>query len=266
MRRSKFARTQRYGPGPSRLSASALSGRARFLRRAFRGPARMDEEAIAAGVAASRTAIPRAILPYGARGMSTNVHKYARWRDTRAVADGGVDPLGISCNFGATGWVGLGINFEYHDVSHNAELSTLYDAYRIDKVELWFDYSPDSAGSSSTSYLSRFPKLWIKRDYNDSNNPTLTDLEQSNQTQVLRFTSDHTTLGPYFIKPAAQLGAVDAAAAIIPTVSTWSPWLRTAHPRIEHYGLKMVAQGLPTTDMGSITIRVRYHLTMKNVR
>lgn len=226
----------------------------------------MDEEAVARGVAAARTAIPCSIPPSGAHGVSTNVHRYARWCDTRPDAPG-VSPLGISCNFGADGWTGLVINFELHDVSHVAELQALYDLYRIDKVALWFDYSPDTIGTASSDLSARlFPKLWIKRNYNDSNNPTLSEMEQSNQTQCLRFTASQTTLGPYFIRPAAQVGIVDAAAVLQPTVSTWAPWLRTVHPRIEHYSLNMVAQGLPSVNLGAITIRVRYHLTMKNVR
>lgn len=226
----------------------------------------MDEETLARGVAAARSAIPRALIPAGAGGMSTNVHRFSRWRDTRGGAFPG--PIALSCNFDATGTSALGLNFDFANISHSTELTTLYDSYRIDKVELWFDYSPDDAWGTLgvAGQLPYYPKLWIKRDYNDSNTPTLSDLEQSNQTQCLRFSADSMTLGPYFIKPAAQGSVLNAAAGTDSTQSVWAPWLRTAHPTIEHYGVKMVAQGLASTDLGSITIRVRFHVTMKNVR
>lgn len=258
MPRHAFARFSKRTSPYSRPVRRIGSYRPRVTRRRS-----LDEEAVTSGVALARTAIPRSLLPSGSRGSSTNVHAFARWRDTR----GGTHPgaLHLSCNFPASGWTALGLNFDFANISHSAELQALYDSYRIDKIELWFDYSPDTApgGVVSTAF---FPKLWIKRDYNDSNTPTLDEMEQSNQTQVLRFAADTTTLGPYFLKPAAQVGVVDAAAALQPTMSSWAPWLRTAHPTIEHYGVKMVAQGLPSSNMGAISVRVRFHVTMKNVR
>lgn len=233
-----------------------------------RGRQSVDEAALARGVAMARTAIPRALPPSGSRGMSTNVHHYARWRDTR----GGdfPTPLAISCNFGADGWNGLGLNFDFANISHSTELQTLYDSYRIDKIELWFDYSPDTPQSGVSNTLAGSgafsPKLWIKRDYNDSNTPTLSEMEQSNQSQVIRFDAGRNTQGPYFLRPAVQSSVLNAAGSTDPTMATWSPWLRTAHPTVEHYGVKMVAQGIPSANYGAITIRVRFHVTMKNVR
>lgn len=193
-----------------------------------------------------------------------------RWRDTRA--EGGVGPATISCNFGSTGTNGAAFNFLLTQVAHHGELVSLYDAYRIDKIELWFDYSPDSAGNlaAANGAGAFFPKMWIKRDYDDITVPTLDQMEQSNQAECLRFTADRTTIGPYYITPAISAIIYDptASGAYTPAGQRWRQWLdtSTAGRQVPHYGVKMVAQGIPNTNLGQITIRMRFHLSMKNVR
>lgn len=169
---------------------------------------------------------------------------------------------------------GAAFNFQLDQVSHHGELVSLYDAYRIDKIELWFDYSPDLAGANSTdTNLASgmyFPKMWIKRDYDDITVPTLDQMEQSNQSECLRFTADRTTIGPYYITPAISAALYDATAPGGITVGgqRWRQWIDTsiAGRSVPHYGVKMVAQGLPNNNLGRITMRVRFHLSMKNVR
>lgn len=224
----------------------------------------MDAEALTASVALARTAIPRNPLMSGSRGMSVNVHKFARWNETRGGEFPG--PIYVPCNFDATGTSSVGLNFMFSKVSHNMELRALYDSYRIDKVELWFDYSPDVPDVAAAGYLARFPKLWIKRDYNDSTPPTLDDMQQSNQAQVLRFASDTTTLGPYFVRPACMASVFQDPSFGVANFETWGSWQKASSPNVPHFGVKLIAQGLPSVPLGAITVRVRYHLTLKNVR
>ncbi|MBM6497884.1 hypothetical protein H9X54_000970, partial [Flavobacterium macrobrachii] len=123
------------------------------------------------------------------------------------------------------------MNFQFENVSHSTELRSLYDAYRIDKIELWFDFSPDSSAPSATGPVY-FPKLWLKRDYNDSNAPTLDDMEQSNQSQVLRFDAGRNTLGPYFLKPAIAQEVFQDPSAGVAVSTAWGKWIRTAHAQV----------------------------------
>lgn len=246
-------------------------GRLAMRRRAFkiesrRAARRGSSGGLAAALAAARTAPERGLAQ---RGLQYNLHRFLRWRDTRV--EGGVGPTTISCNFGATGVNGAAFNFSMNQVSHHGELVSLYDAYRIDKIELWFDYSPDNIGTASPDLSVRaFPKLWIKRDYDDITVPTLDQMEQSNQSECLRFTADRTTIGPYYITPAVSAAMYDPTAPTGLTVGgqRWRQWIDTSTVgrAIPHYGVKMVAQGLPSVNLGTITMRVRFHLSMKNVR
>lgn len=265
MPRTKYARSA-FSPYP-----------AGAIRRYFRTTKRLRRDrdnksrdltlALARADGAAGSAIPPLVL--APRGYQQNLHYFARWNDTRGDPHAGRRI--ISCNFGTSGVNAIGMNFQFENVSHSTELRALYDAYRIDKIELWFDYTPDAnTGSPFTSTLSGSgafsPKLWLKRDYNDSNAPTLDDMEQSNQAQVLRFDAGRNTLGPYFLRPAIAQEVFQDPSAGVAVSTAWGKWIRTAHPQVPHYGVKLVAQGLPSTDCGQITIRIRYHFAMKNVR
>jgi len=211
------------------------------------------------------TAIPS--MRYGDRGFQHNLHRFLRWRET---TDPG-SPITVSCNFNAAGFGAANVqSFLFRDVANVTELSTLYDMYRIDRVELWFDYTPDTP--SLNTAIPVFPKLWIRRDYDGQDPTTLTirDFEQSNQSQCLRFGSDSLTKGPYYIRPALSNRVFTAAAGGAVSASPmWGQWLDTANAasrEVPHFGVSMLAQGLPGQDLGAITVRVRYHLSMKNVR
>lgn len=264
MPRTKYARTviSPYGQGPL-TTIGRFSRAARRIRRRRDDRSRDLTLALARADGATGSAIPPLVL--SSRGFQQNLHYFARWADTRG------DPYAgrqfISCNFGANGWNAIALNFQFQNVSHSTELRSLYDSYRIDKIELWFDYTPDSGIGDATTAPSQFsPKLWLKRDYNDSNAADLDDMEQSNQSQVLRFDAGRNTLGPYYIRPAVQQEVFQDPSAGVATATSWRPWIRTAHAAVPHYGCKLVAQGLPGFNMGQITIRTRYHFAMKNVR
>lgn len=261
----------KYGTMSARLRAHrerrarALSAGIGSLRsRSIRSYGSASQSSFATALAMARTAPERGLSQ---RGLQYNLHRFMRWRDTRA--EGGVGPASISCNFGAIGVNGAAFNFLLTQVSHHGELVSLYDAYRIDKIELWFDYTPDV--QNVLGRIENYPKMWIKRDYDDITVPTLDVMEQSNQAECLRFTADRTTIGPYYITPAVSSVVYDPTAgspAFTAAGQKWRQWLDTGinGRAVPHYGVKMVAQGIPSQNLGSITVRVRFHLSFKNVR
>lgn len=257
-------------------------GRLSMRRRAFKIESKRAARRAASGDRAGGMARAMAlaqVLPtpmYGARGIQYNVHRFLRWRDTRAEPDG-VGPLLVSCNMSAAGVGPANVqSFLFNQISHHSELANLYDQYRLDKVELWFDYTPDVYTFTSTDTAvatgQYFPKLWIRRDY-DGQDPTTLSLdlfEQSNQSQCLRFGPGRTTIGPYYITPAiANTVFTAAAGGTVSAGCLWRQWLDTASAgsrAVPHFGVSMLAQGLPSANLGAITVRVRYHVSMKNVR
>lgn len=194
--------------------------------------------------------------------MSTNVHKFVRWAS--ASLDPAVEPLQLSCNFGSSGISALGLNFRLSAVSAPTEFTALWDRYKILRVKVFFDYSPDVPTAGTTPLAAYMPKLWVKRDYDDSAAPTMAELAQSNQTKCLRFTEARTTrmiaLAPRYL---TELYNSSISTAFSPSRGAW---IDCGNPDVPHYGLKLIAQGLPSTNMGAFTIRVQYTLLFKNVR
>lgn len=186
----------------------------------------------------------------------TNVHHFVRWSSEET-------PIQLSCNFGSSGVSPLGLNFRLNDVINPTEFTQLYDQYKINGVKIYFDYSPDVGSIANTSEVY-FPKLWMKRDYDDSGTPTLTQMTESNQSRCLRFTSGRTTLST-FLRPSClqEIYQSSVSTAFSPL---WRQWIDCGNPSVPHYGLKLLAQGLPSTNLGAITIRIKYYLSFKNVR
>lgn len=202
---------------------------------------------------------PRRVMRARRAINKTNVHHFVRWSSEET-------PIQVSCNFGSSGVSPLGLNFRLNDVVNPTEFTTLYDQYKIKGVKIYFDYSPDVAGQggSGNSLIAYYPKLWMKRDYDDSGTPTLTQMTESNQTRCLRFNANRTTLST-FLRPSClqELYQSSVSTAFSPL---WRQWIDCGNPSVPHYGLKLLAQGLPSTNLGAISVRVKYYLAFKNVR
>lgn len=192
--------------------------------------------------------------------MSVNMHRFVRWDKT---IDPTFEPMIINCSFPSSGISPASFNFRLSDVAAHAEFTALYDQYIIDKVVVMFDYSPDQASSVSNS-AHVYPKLWVKRDYDDDATPTMTEMLQSNQTKCLRFTASRTSRA-MVIRPAFANEVYRSATSTAYTTMR-RQWLNCANDDVPHYGLKCIAQGLPSTNLGGITVRVKYFLRFKNVR
>lgn len=194
---------------------------------------------------------------------SVNLHRFVRWDKT---IDPTNEPMKISCNFPSTGISPGSFDFRLSDVAAHTEFTTLYDQYIIDKVLVYFDYTPDDLPglSGGASAPGIFPKLWVKRDYDDAATPTMTQMLQSNQAKCLRFTTNRMTR-VMVIRPAFANEVYQSSTSTAYTTMR-RQWLNCSNDSVPHYGLKCIAQGVPSQDLGSITVRVKYFLRFKNVR
>lgn len=193
-----------------------------------------------------------------ARINKTNVHSFIRWEPQD-------DPTIIDCNFGSAGTSPYSRTFSLDKVANHSEFTALYDQYKITGIKIYMDYSPDVAmvGGAANS-MAYFPKLWIKRDYDDAATPTLTQMTESNMTKCIRFNSVRTTYS-MFIKPAT-LATMYRTSLTSAYGSQWNKWIDCNNADVPHYGIKFIAQGLQSTNLGAITLRFKYYLTFKNVR
>lgn len=191
-----------------------------------------------------------------ARRLSTNVHKFTRYE---AQADGAYRT--ISCNFPVSGYNGTAFTFDLTRLTNYTEFYNLYDQYKITGVKVYFDWSPDN---NSTSGLEIYtPKLWMFRDYDDATTPTLDEMTESTRVKCMRM-SVHKTHS-IFLRPAV-LNQVYESVVSSGNVPKWGQWIDTADSAVPHYGLKLVAQGLPSNNLGKISCRVKYYLMFRGVQ
>lgn len=216
-------------------------------------------------------AIRRRMRPVVSRPMSTNMHKFVRWM--QSSVDPSVAPTQVSCNFGSSGHNASALTFSLDTVANYTEFTKLYDQFKILKVKVYFDYTPDRPPvDASGNYVpivgvgsSSMPKLWIKRDYDDTGVPTLLDMAQSNQAKCLRFTESRTTRMVALVpRYANEVYRSSISTAYTSQRGAWLDCSTAAD--VPHFGLKMIAQGLPDTNLGAFTVRVKYTLLFKNVR
>lgn len=151
----------------------------------------------------------------------------------------------------------VGYNFSLNDVVNYTEFTALYDMYKIKAVKISFlPQMTQNVSLSSVNNVNAGRRFFSAIDYNSDTAPTnideLRDYKTCKYTNLLR---KHTR---YIYKPMI----LDGSSYSI------SPWMSTASPSINYYGLKVGVE--PTDSTVSTTmlyeIECKYYLAFKNVR
>jgi len=155
---------------------------------------------------------------------------------------------------------GYGIGFSLQDVSSYTEFTSLFNAFRINRVDVTFLYQQ----TINTSTFC-FPTLFVSYDANDIAVPASEAvlLERAN-TKVMAFSTNRMMIN-FSLRPnmlAATSGL--AIAAELPKTT----WCDSADPSNTFYGLKVWAQNYNTGISGNMQIRVlfKYHMSFKTAR
>lgn len=189
-----------------------------------------------------------------------NKHNYLRWETEERV-------LTLPAN--VTGTAFDAYVFRLNALQNVAELTALYDQFRINWVKLLISWSPKQ--TFNTDYVNNWvasgaftPQLWYMKDYDDANVPVdITEFKQSNKARALRLMPNKDV--KIVMKPAClnlvYEGAVDNA-----YVPKWRQYIDCADNSTPHYGLKLAVSYLPLQDLGALNIRIQYGVTMKQTR
>lgn len=187
-----------------------------------------------------------------------NIHHYLRWETTDRTI-----PL-----TNITGINSLGMSFQLDLLQNYTELTALYDQYKIKWVKLHFDWSPlvpipyDTANAFSGSGAHN-PIVYFKRDYDDATAPTEIEMKQSNQTRALRLHPNRNQT--IFLRPAILHQIYEGATATA-YAPKWRERLDCADVSVPHYGLKMLIKSPPSSNYGTVNIRVQVALECYNTR
>ena len=168
----------------------------------------------------------------------------------------------ISCNFGASGYTTDSRSFTLSDVTDYSEFTNLYDKYMITGVKVYFDYSMSATPGGNTTSLY-YPKLFVKIDKDDSAVPTLNEMTSSTQVKVLRFNATNNTRSIY-LRPSCLTNIYNGM-LFDAHGSNGKRWLDCNNASVPHYGMKLLAQGVPDANLGSIGMRFVYYLRFRGV-
>lgn len=162
--------------------------------------------------------------------------------------------------------VGDGVNntFKLSVLPNASEFTTLFDAYRIDKVKLTFIYSSNDAvqGTSATNSL---PMIGVVKDYDDATALTsVGDYEQYETYKLKRIDKPFSVV----LRPRIAMSAYQGA--FTGYINTSAKWIDANSPDVQHYGLKwFIWKPNPQSTgakLGQLHIMVKYYLSFKLTR
>lgn len=210
---------------------------------------------------------------------STGLHKFVRSCSTNTSNTYGIDLYnGFTINGTNTGlytmtiqWTlaGMALNVgsaRQMDLPNSTELQALYDQYKIDWVEVDFIFSNNQ--SSVNSPATNLPIMWICKDYDDSNQASVTDIQQYENAKCWQMGEIGKTHFKMRVKPryANQVYNTGVSGSYAPQAG----FIDTVYNNVPHFGLKLAYDPIKTpassTLVGYLSINCRYHLTMKHTK
>ncbi len=150
---------------------------------------------------------------------------------------------------------------------NSAELSNLFDQYRIAQVTVRIDWVYNSYPVTSGNAVA--PLIYYVADYDDSGSAVLSSLLQYPGVRTHSFLQDGYTPLVFQVKPKPLRDIASTGILTSYGPMTTAPWIRTAELSTPHYGMKFCASqfGLGGSVLiGNISITCYIDLEMANPR
>jgi len=156
------------------------------------------------------------------------------------------------------GVAGLGKMFQLTNTPQQTTFTALFDQYRIDEIELWFE--PQTF--DIVNAVVPWPKIYSVVDYDDAGTPTTVN----QLTQYTNCMASNAAQGHYVrFKPHVAISAYSSG-AFGGFQNRAATWIDSGSPSVEHYGFKAL---IPTAAGASATytctLTARFHLSFRNV-
>lgn len=187
--------------------------------------------------------------------LNSRIHFYKRATIYNSIAP---DPV--------TGVYNQGYSFALNDVTNYAELTPIYDQYKICAVKIHFlplwNRSTQPVGAVASDGLNDSGMFFWAIDYDDDSPPTGYPQLQEYSTYGWRNGNLPVKI---FIKPKFQsLAYIDGTAV---GDSPRRGWIDCAYSNVPHFGLKVSLNQIPAT-MSNLRYRIQvtYFLAFKNQR
>jgi hypothetical protein len=149
--------------------------------------------------------------------------------------------------------------FSASDIAQISSFSTVFDQYRIVKIEVWI--TPRNPTSTTGAAINR-GRLLSVIDYDDATALTTeSDYQQYSNCVMSSAVQGHYRAFVPHCAVAAYSGAFTSYANV------QSPWIDLASTTVQHYGLKYgITQADSAADVVVYDLLTRLHFQFKNVR
>lgn len=148
-------------------------------------------------------------------------------------------------------------NFSLVDLPSYTEFTSLYDMYKINAVKLTFlPQVTNSISSGAVNNPNASSRFFSVIDYNDGSAPTSIDeLRQYHSCRMTPILRKHKR---YIMKPKI----LDSNGFSI------SPWMSTASPSANYYGLKIAVEPMDSTSTTTMiyTVEAKIYMSFKQVK
>lgn len=154
---------------------------------------------------------------------------------------------------------GFAVAFHLGDLPNYTEFTTLFDAYRIMEVEVYWELTQTGG--------SNWPTLICWPDYDDAVAPsTLAEAEQVQAASRLQFSSAVTSFRRKVLPRAESV--FNSGGSAVSAGNVYAPWLDCAQPNVDHYGVKFWIANYNSSNFATTKINFgfRLHLQMRAAR
>lgn len=190
---------------------------------------------------------------YGSRRMRKRsgynreaLHKFRRWGNSTAIQG----------NVAYAPYL-AGSDFKLTDVRNYAQLTSLFDQYKITHVQLRFKLRNDPAQSVPAIY----PKLYYFVDVDDSNAAADLNYMRENGCTIRTLSPHH----PVIVNLKPRTAQAFYAGGVFTSFGQGSgKWLDSSSPGIQHFGLKWAVDFFTDTNQ-YIDIEVKYWVMCRGI-
>lgn len=131
--------------------------------------------------------------------------------------------------------------YSFNQMPISSDFATLFDRYKINAIVHKFTLTIDPGAQTAAS--ADYPRLYWRRDYDDSNAPgSLNEMRQSGKTRS-RFMIPGRTIS-IKLKPALLTDMNNGSVS----KPTWNNWINCEDLAITHRGLKIAIDSLNNTN------------------
>jgi len=156
----------------------------------------------------------------------------------------------------------LGFNFSLDQLAQYTSWTSVFDQYRIDKVQVTIRPQYNAVGLFVPASV-KIPLLYSVIDYDDNTAASsLSTLKEYSNCNISMYETVVATFQPH-LAMAAYDGSVFTSYANIA-----GQWIDAASPTVKHYGMKLGVEGGQSGQTGLQTydITIKYLISFRNVR